>query len=408
MAKISLKRNISVGLLTFYGLGNILGAGIYVLVGKVAAVAGIWAPVSFLVASVVAGITAFAYAELSARYPVSAGEAIYIWEGFKLRWLSILVGLLIVLAGIVSSATIIHGFTGYLHQFLAIPDQVSHFLVIIVLTLVACWGIKESVSFAAFLTILELAGLLLIIFVGVTGDNINLPEWNLIGNKHSPGDLNLVAGIVSGAFLAFYAYIGFEDMVNVAEEVKDPQRTLPKAIFLALMLSAVLYATVVYIAISVVPVSELALSNAPLADIYAKSTGKEPYVISLIGLSAVINGALIQIIMGSRILFGMANKGWLYSGLAVINPVTRTPINATLIVALLILLFTLTLPIVTLAEFTSLLILVVFSLVNAALIMIKKTIPNPPRVQIYPIWIPYLGLLTTIILVAGRFLVGKL
>ena len=245
----SLKRSLNLPLITFYGLGNILGAGIYVLVGKVAGEAGYFAPLSFFIASLVAAISALTYAELSARYPVSAGEAVYLYEGFQLRWLSMVVGLLIVSAGIVSSAAIAHGFAGYLKAtlidfipaFQAVPSVAIIAILLCLLGALAVWGISQSVKVAAAFTLLEIAGLCLIIWLGI--DHLSVAPPVVQAVSESTGHFSFV-GIFAGSFLAFYAYLGFEDMVNVAEEVRDPQRTMPRAIFLAVIISTLLYAGV--------------------------------------------------------------------------------------------------------------------------------------------------------------------
>jgi basic amino acid/polyamine antiporter, APA family len=389
----TLKRSLSLPLITFYGLGNILGAGIYVLIGKVAGEAGYFAPLSFFIASVIAAVTAFTYAELSARYPVSAGEAVYLYEGFHNSNLSKIVGILIALAGVVSSAAIAHGFAGYLQVFIDVPAPVIISLMLLVLGALTAWGISQSVTFAAAFTVIEMFGLFLIIWVGAE----HIPEFtNKMANSQS--DLSSISwlGVMSGAFLAFYAYIGFEDMVNVAEEVKDPQRNMPRAILLSVIISTLLYSAVSIISVSVLTPEQLSASDAPLAAVYSKLTGEVPVLITVIGLFAVINGALIQIIMASRLLYGMAIRNWLPKPLAKISPRTRTPINSTIIVVALMLFFALVLPMVTLAELTSYIVLTVFALVNLALIKIKKQSPQPEGVSIFSVWVPMLGFVTTL------------
>ncbi|MDH5711724.1 MAG: amino acid permease, partial [Gammaproteobacteria bacterium] len=362
--------------------------------------AGYFAPLSFFIASVIAAISALSYAELSSRYPVSAGEAVYLYEGFHKRWLSILVGLLIIGAGIVSSAAIAHGFAGYLKALVAsyYPafEAVSPNIVItgllLVLGAVAIWGIRQSVAVASFLTLLEIAGLAIVIWVGVEQMPLLQQSFAAIeftNHGHS------VFSLFAGAFLAFYAYLGFEDMVNVAEEVKDPQRNMPKAILLAVVISTILYAGVALVAVLLVNPALLAQSNSPLADVYTAATGKAPVVISLIGMFAVINGSLIQMIMASRLLYGMAHRGWLPRWFAVVNPATHTPINSTLTVVGLMLLLSILLSIVTLAEITSFLILIVFCLINLSLIKIKQRLPEVAGVSSYSIWIPRLGFATS-------------
>ena len=398
----SLKRTLSLSLITYYGLGTILGAGIYVLVGKVAGSAGVFAPVAFLVAGVIALFTAFSYAELSARYPLCAGEAVYVQEGLGMRPLSILVGGLIVLTGIVSCATLVSGFVGYLDVFIPLPHWLAVTGLVFGLWALASWGIAQSVRAAMVITFIEVGGLLLII--GVSGGSLlTLPER--LPELVPPLELDVWHGILLGAFLAFYAFIGFEDMVNVAEEVKDPRHNLPRAILLALGVATLLYLLVALAAVLTLSSEELAQTAAPLARMYTQATGKAPVLISLISLFAVTNGALIQIIMGSRVLYGMSRQGWLPSALGYVSPKTRTPLIATAAIALVVQGLALGVPLVALAKATSFIILIVFALVNLALVRVKLRVPAPEGVRAYPLWIPMAGFATTAALVAFQMAV---
>ena len=384
----TLKRALSLPLVTFYGLGNILGAGIYVLVGKVVGYAGMYAPLSFLIAALLASLSAFAYAELSARFPFSAGEAVYVQEGIGIESISRLVGLLIVLAGVVSAATILRGFTGYLQVFFAVHDATVLLVLSLLLGAIAAWGISESVLIAALITLIEVAGLLIIIGVA----SPELIQLQAVAADFSPlAEFDVWQGIFIGGFLAFYAFIGFEDMVNVAEEVQHPRRNLPLAILIALAFSSVLYFLVALAAVTSVSGTQLAASDAPLAFLYQQITGKEPVLITLISMLAVINGALIQIIMASRVCYGMGKKHWLPSVFAQVHATTRTPVFATGIVALLVLIMALWLPLETLAKVTSYFLLVVFSLINLSLWRLKRDRPHPAGIIRVPIWVPVSG-----------------
>ncbi|MDH3559407.1 MAG: amino acid permease [Gammaproteobacteria bacterium] len=401
----SLRRALSLPLITFYGLGNILGAGIYVLIGKVVAVAGVFAPVSFLLAALLAGLTAFTYAELSARFPLSAGEAVYIQEGIGIQAVSALVGLLIILAGVVSAATILRGFTGYLQIFVAVPGSVAILLLVVLLGGLAAWGISESVRVAALITVVEIAGLLLIIWVAAPG---------LAAAQPARVDFSPLAGMAAwhgifiGGFLAFYAFIGFEDMVNVAEEVQHPGSNLPRAILSALAISTLLYFLVALAAVTAVPVDRLAADAAPLAFIYQYTTGRDPVVITLIGMFAVINGALIQIIMAARVCYGMSRKHWLPAVFARVNRVTRTPVIATVAVSLLVLTMALWLPIETLAKATSYFLLIVFVLVNLALWRLKLAAGHPQGIIRVPLWVPVTGFFASAAFVVVQALIDVL
>ena len=395
----NLRRNMGLGLITLYGLGNILGAGIYVLVGKVAGAAGIYAPLAFVIAAAVATFTAFTYGELSARHPVSAGEAVYVDVAFHIKTLSIAVGLLIALAGMVSAATLVRGFVGYLQIFVDWPEALIMFVLVAGLGALAAWGIKESARVAALLTLIEVGGLLLI--VAVAGERwADLPDYI---NRLTASDQGFEwQGIMLGAFLAFYAFIGFEDMVNVAEEVEYPERNLPLGIIIALVVSTVVYLAVIVAALLSLPVDELQSSDAPLALVYAAATGRSPVVISVIGLFAVVNGALIQIIMASRVFYGMAARGWLPEWFGRVNAKTNTPVLATIAVSVAVFSFALWVPLAGLAGATSALILVVFFLVSAALIALKIREPMPAGIKTIPIWVPAAGSLVALGLLSAQ------
>ncbi len=390
-----LKRNITLPMLVFYGLGNIFGAGIYVLIGEMAGIAGVYIPLSFLLACVVVLFTALSYAELSARYPLSAGEAVYINAGFNSPALSTVVGLTISFAGLLSSATILHGFHGYLSTFIQTPEIVTTLILVIILSTIAIWGISQSIMITVLLTFIEIFGLSMVIYVGV--DHVSLDSETL-KTFIPPMDISLLNSIILGAFLAFYAFLGFEDMVNIAEEVKDPTRTMPKAIITTLIIATFFYITIAVVSISVVPVDELAHSGAPLAKVYETATHSKATILSIIALFAVINGALIQIIMVSRIFYGMSRQHWLPSFLSTVHLKTRTPINATIVAGLLVFILTTTFPLLTLAQSSSFLIFIVFTLVNISLLIIKRKDPHPDGIRTYPIIIPIIAIILNLIL----------
>ena len=397
-APAQLRRSLGVGLLTLYGLGNILGAGIYVLVGEVVGQAGLYAPLAFVLAAIVASLSAFSYGELSARYPQSAGEAIYVQEAFNRKSLSIVVGSLIALAGMVSAATLARGFVGYFQTFAALSDVFIIIGLVTLLAFIAAWGITESVRVAAVLTLIEGAGLVLIISVA-------MPDMAEFGERFSQlPDISPmeVQSVLLGAFLAFYAYIGFEDMVNIAEEVKQPEKNLPRAILISLVVSTILYLLVVIVSLTTLTVEQLATSNAPLATVFQHATGRSPWLISVIGGMAILNGALIQIIMAARVFYGMSRRGWLPRTLGRVNAKSRTPVHATALVALTICVLALWFPLIALAKGTSFLLLIIFALVNLALIVIKLRQPTVAHVRPIAMWIPVLGLIASAALVGAQ------
>ena len=366
--KPELIRKLSLPLLVFYGIGTILGAGIYVLIGKVAGEAGFYTPFSFIFASLLAAFSAFSYAELAARFPRSAGEAIYIEEGFGIKKFSITVGLMIVTVGIISIATLAHGFAGYLKVFFDLSETLIVIFFILSIALVCIWGIGQSVLMASIMTVVEIIGLLIILYIG-------RDAFSLVPVRFSemlpPLEVSVWTGILMGSFIAFYAYLGFEDIVNVAEEAIKPRINIPLAIIISLIVTTLFYILIAMVAILLIPAKELASSNAPLAMLYETMTGKSPVIITFISLISVINGALIQMIMGSRVLYGMSRKKWLPAKVGEVNSVTHTPIVATMIMVFFILLFALLLPLLSLAKITSFITLIIFMFINFALLKIK-------------------------------------
>lgn len=384
-----LKRSLSLPVVALYGLGNILGAGIYVLVGKVAASAGQSTTLAFIIAMIVAGLTAFSYMELAGRFPVSASVSVYLHKAFGRRWLSVLIGLAMVAGGIASAAALSQGFAGYMESFVNIPKSVASVGLLVLLGLLAIKGVGESAKIAGLFTLVEITGLLLIIWAGrhVFG---SVTVHDVIGVDPAVG----MSGVAAGAFLAFYAFIGFEDMVNVAEEAKNPRRTMPLAILFSLVASTILYLLVVTVSTSVVSPAALAGSDAPLSLVYEKSGASHGVILSVIGITAAVNGVIVQIIMGSRILYGLAKQGWLNAELAEVNGKTKTPVVATMLVVGLMIVATLALPLVSLAKATSLLILSIFALVNASLFVIKRHHKKHNGYVTVPQIVPALGALS--------------
>ena len=388
-----LRRRLNLPLVIFYGLGTILGAGIYVLIGKVAGYAGMLTPLAFVVAAILAGLTAFSYAELSSRYPRSAGVAVYVFEGFGSNALARSVGLLIVAVAVTSSSALMNGLLGYLGEFIDVQRQLTILVMVVLLTLIVIWGIKESVVVASIMTVLEVFGLLLIIWVARDGW-LTLPDK--LPDMIAIGNFTAISGMLLGAFVAFYAFIGFEDMVNVAEEVQNPQKNLPRGIVFALIVTTLFYVIVAITSVLAVDTMILANSEAPLADIYQIKTGTSPVIISVISIVSILNGAIIQMIMASRILYGMSRYKWLPGFLSNVNPRTGTPINASLLIAGIILVLALLLPILSLAKLTSFFTLIIFCLVNLSLVRIKRHAPTTAPISI-PILIPGLGFIFSLL-----------
>ena len=380
-----LARRLSLPLLVLYGLGVTVGAGIYVLIGKIGYQAGVFAPYSFLLASLLIAPTTYSYSKLVIRFPVSAGSARYVEEGFGIKWLAILVGLLVVSAGIVSSATISVGSVGYVQEFISIPPPVLVTGIIAVFTGIAILGIRESVIAAAFFTLVEVGGLLAIIFGGFFADTPAI--WTTLTASFSTFSLEAVGLIGASAVLAFYAFIGFEDMVNVAEEVKKPEKIFPPAIAITLLVTMGLYFLVSIIAVSLVDRETLGSSGAPISLVAERTGIISPDILSSIGVMAALNGILIQIIMASRVLYGLSRQAEMPRFLSYVHPRTHTPIKSTLLVAAVILVLALVFPLARLAETTSQITFVVFTLVNSALIAITLREAGWTLTQVPSVWI---------------------
>jgi len=393
--EVRLRRSVSLALLILYGLGTTVGAGIYALTGKIAGEAGLWAPASFLVACLLAALTGLSFGELASRYPKAAGEAVYLQAGFELRRLAQIGGLLAILAGTTSAATLTRATAGYwteLSGWAALPSTIA---LVACLGAIAAWGIRESVVLAALLTLVEVGGVLLVAGAG------GLHLWTSGGAVSASGGAGIpVLGVLSGAVLGFYAFIGFEDMVNVAEEVDRPRRNLPVGIAITLAITAVLYVSLAAVAVRVVPPAELAVSEAPLTAIYRAAAGPLPDVISAIAVAGMLNGILIQIIKGSRVLYGLACQGAAPVRFAVVSPRTRTPLLATGILTVLVLVCSVFFPLERLARTTSWITLTLFALVDWSLVRIKlQRRAGPARIQV-PLWVPWLGAVLSAGLVA--------
>lgn len=385
-----LKRAITLPMVTLYGLGTIIGAGIFVLVGEVAGISGIYAPLAFLVASIIAAFTAFSYAELSSMFPKSAGEAVYLEEAFHRRWLTIATGIAGIVIGTASAATITNGSVGYIQLFVDLPSWLIIVLLVSATALLAAWGISESVGVAAFTTAVTICGLIAVVAINVDHLStlpVRLPEL-------LPQDMEACSLIIFGAFVAFYAFIGFEDMINVAEEVKNPERNMPRSIILALLISTLLYALVSLTAVLTLPVEALAGSKAPLAALIAEEQQTIRSAIGIVSILAITDGILIQIIKTSRILYGMSDQKFIHPLFARVHPGRRTPLVATFTVAGAVLILAVAFPLLSLAQFTSFLTLVVFAAINLALWRLKlRPDSRKGRAINLPAWMPLIGFL---------------
>lgn len=368
----ALRRVLTVGPLILYGLGVIVGAGIYVAVGSVIERAGTAAPVAFVVAGLAAALTGLCYAELGGRFPEAAGCVSYIRHGFGSDRLARLVGGAMTLAVAVAAASIARGTAQYLGVLVPLPQPVLVALVILAFTGIAIIGVRESVGLAAAMGVVEILGLIAATAAGLWA----APSFDI--TRFWPGSTDAWAGVFSGAFLAFFAFIGFETLANLAEETKDPHRTVPRGIVGAVAASVVLYVAVV----SAIVLSGKTGSH-PLLMLFP---GMGATVFALVGVIAVANGVLVQIVMLARLFYGMARKGDLPSVLDSVHPRTHTPIPATLAGSLIILVMALAVPFEHLLVVANLITLAIFALVGLALSRVHRR-HEPASFQL-PTWLP--------------------
>lgn len=396
--EIGLKRSLGFWALSIYGIGDILGAGIYALVGKVVGVAGAAGWLSFGVAMFVAALTGLTYAELVSRYPQSGGESYFTQQAFGRTAPALFIGWLVFCSGVVSLSTITRAFTDYASTL--VPAMLRELLqeaplewlgIAAFLAFVGginLWGIRQSSSANILFTAIEAAGLLLVIVVGAVF-LLDVPEAAPAG---PPARRTSWIEIFQGGTLAFFAFIGFEDMVNVAEEVESPKRNFPAAILMAVGVTGVVYMIVTAIATSVVPPGDLAQAEAPLLAVVERAApGVPDWSFTLIALFAVSNTGLLNYIMASRLIYGMSHQDLLPHWLGKVNALTRTPhcaIGAIFVVALIL---ALSGTIVQLASTTSVLLLIVFTTVNVALIVIRIREGPPASGFRVPLVVPLLG-----------------
>lgn len=365
-----LRRTLSLPLLVFYGLGVTVGAGIFALVGEILGSAGDQAPLAFLIAGIIAGLTGISYMALVAQFPRAGGEAVYVRRGIGVT-AGRVAGIGVVTTGVISSAVVALAFAGYMTTLVPLSERLTAVGIVIILCAVAWWGVRESVVLAAVVTVLEVGTLIVVVAFGLPHlDTAAIaPAFDLFAD-------GAVGPVFAGTGIAFFAFIGFEDIANMAEETVDPKRAAPRAIAWTLGVTLVAYVALALIAASLPNRSEITNSSAPMSVIFTEVSDMDSAPIATIASLAMINGILVQIVMASRVLYGMAKDGQLPKALAAVNARHRTPSLATAIVGTAIITLTVFFPLVTLAKVTSVVTLTVFTLVNIALVRLTRLNPD--------------------------------
>jgi APA family basic amino acid/polyamine antiporter len=355
-----------------YGVGLILGAGIYVLIGEATAFAGNSVWISFLFGIIIAMFAGLSYAELTALFPKAAAEYTFVKHAFKNNFLAFIIGWLTAITSMITAATVSLGFGGYLAQFVNLPITISAVLLIGGLSIVNFIGIKESTWANTIFAIVTAGGLVLIIFLGMTYETTEPIDY--FEMPHG------TTGIILAFVLIFFAFIGFEDMANVAEEVKRPKKTIPRAIILSVIITGILYILVSLSVVRVINWEELGQSAAPLAAIAERSLGIQGSIaLSAIALFATASTVLITLVAGSRILYGMAHNKSLPLSLGKIHSKTKTPWIAVIGILITSIAFTLIGDIVIVANITVFAVVITFAMINLSVIVLRYTEPNLER-----------------------------
>ena len=380
-------------MLLLFIVGDILGGGIYARTGEVAGEIGgaIWT--GFALAGVIAAFTAASYAELVSKYPQAAGAALYVHKAFKAPLLTFMVAFAVMCSGVSSAAALATAFGGdYLSEFVELPTVLVALAVIAVVSAINFRGIKESANFNLGCTLIELGGLFLVVLIGAAflfdggGDPARALEFK--------DDANPALLMIAGASIAFYALIGFEDAVNVAEETKDATRSFPRTLFMGLGIAGAVYLMVTVIAGMAVPADTLAESDGPLLEVVTQGPlSVNSQVFSAIALFAIVNGCLLNLVMASRLMYGMANEGVVPEILGKVHSARRTPWVAILFTASIAAVLAILGDLPTLADTTVLLLLIVFVGVHVALLVLRRT-PVDHKHFRAPAALPWLGAAT--------------
>ncbi|WP_045836847.1 APC family permease [Hyphomicrobium sp. 99] len=401
-AKPGLIRSIGTTQLALYALGSMVGSGIYGLIGKAAGEAGSAVWLSFLIAMVAALLTALSYASLGSRYPRAGGAAYVTDRAFRLPVLSFTIGLALVASGLTSIATQSKIFAAILADFAgieALPPTAIAVGFLLIMSGIVFRGIRESMWVNVVCTLLEVSGILIVIASGIS-------YWGTVDYFETPPqstDTGIALVVLQASVLTFFAFIGFEDAINVAEECKDPQRTIPRGLVIATASAALLYVAVSITAVSVLPWQELAAAPSPLTAVLQRSAPGIPAgLMSFIALFSVANTALVNYVTASRLIYGMSGQGLLPGFVGRVHEVRRTPHIAIAVILGLLLLLVVAGEIADLAAATVLLLLVVFIAVNASLIVLKRRKGEALGQFEIPLILPIAGIVVCLALLVTR------
>lgn len=374
-----LKRVIGPGLLLLFIVGDILGTGVYSLTGKVAAQVGgaVWLP--FLCAFIVAFLTAFSYLELVTKYPRAGGAAIYTHRAFNLQFLTFLVTFAVMCSGLTSASSAAKSFAGNLFASMGVDDPAKGALLIgglgfmTAVALVNLRGVGESVKANVVLTIIELSGLLIVIGVGVVALSRGLGDTSRLTQFNVPEGETAFGAVTAATALAFFAMVGFEDSVNMAEETKNPSKIFPRYMIIGLLITGTIYVLVAISSVALVSPEALGEGTTPLLKVVqAGAPGFPIAIFAYISMFAVANSALINMLMASRLLYGMARENVLPRALSKVLPNRRTPVVAIIFTTLLTFALVAFADLAALGGTTSLLLLCVFALVNVVVLILRK------------------------------------
>lgn len=402
-SKTSLRRAVTGPMLFLFILGDVLGAGVYALAGTIAGEVGgaIWMPL--LIALFFAMLTAGSYAELVTKYPHAGAASVFAEKAFGSPLISFLVGFCMLSAAVTSAAGLSLAFAGdYLAAFIHVPPQISALLFLLVIALLNARGIKESLGANLVMTVIELSGLLLVVVAAAwyfrTGDA------DLGRSLEFKSGVSPMLAVLGAALIAFYSFVGFETSANLAEEIRDVRKVYPRALFGALLTAGVLYMAVGVAASSVLPMEKLVATSAPLLEVVrASGLNIPPRVFAFIALVAVANGALLTMIMASRLTYGMACLGLLPNALSKVLPQRRTPWIAVIATTLVAIGLTLTGTLATLAETVVLLLLFVFLSTNLSVLILRRDEVAEDHFRV-PTWVPVLAIVSCLVLLGQQSL----